>query len=133
MAKKEIINLTNANESLKNLTVNTNTNVLRKNFITGIQLDGLQLDNTCSNFKMYNNGSMITDGAINYSGSSAILVKNNKTTKYTIALTHDTPSSHRAGLWGVILACSVVPKNSNLLIHLNGQGVLNCYKTRLVE
>jgi hypothetical protein len=84
MAIQEIETLTSANKSIDNLTVNTNTNVIAKKSLTGIKLLGPLLNNTCSFFEINSYKSMITDRAINLSASSAILVKNNRTTKYTI-------------------------------------------------
>jgi hypothetical protein len=75
---------------------------------------------------MYTNGSMIPDEAINNSASSAKLVKDHGTTRFTIAFTHDTLLSVGSELWRVILTCDVVPKNLNLIIHLDGQSVVYC-------
>jgi hypothetical protein len=79
----------------------------------------------------YTDGSMIIDGKINYSSASAVFLNKGSPTKLSIALQHDRPSSYRADLWGVILACVSVPNNSNLLVFLDGQGVVNSYCSRL--
>jgi hypothetical protein len=65
--------------------MNVSTTKKTYNIISKSPLDRPLLFNTCLNFELYTDGSMITNGAINSSATLAKMVTLNETSRYTYA------------------------------------------------
>jgi hypothetical protein len=78
--------------------------------------------------QVWTDGPIITSENLNYGSTAAIVLTQNGSHDYSLAITHAKLSAFRAQLLRILSACVIASSRTNYIALLKGQSLVKSYK-----